>query len=82
MRLSVRDDGPGVPLEARARVFERYVRLDPEAADAGVGGLGLSVVRWVAETHGGTAELIDSSDGACFEVVLPAAERPAGATVV
>ena len=37
----------------------------------GVGGIGLSVVRWAAEAHGGTVRLLDSERGAAFEVVLP-----------
>jgi signal transduction histidine kinase len=41
-----------------------------------VGGIGLSVVRWAAEAHGGTARLLDSERGAAFEVVLPCNEGP------
>ncbi len=37
------------------------------------GGLGLSVVRWVSETHGGSVRLLDQSPGAAFEVLLPLA---------
>jgi signal transduction histidine kinase len=47
----VEDDGPGIPQELRGRVFERFVR---GAGDRGGSfGLGLSIVRAVAESHGG-----------------------------
>jgi signal transduction histidine kinase len=76
--LAVADRGPGVRPEDRDRVFERFFRGGP-ASGSGVGGLGLSVVRWVAEAHGGTARLLDTGRGAAFEVVLPnaAARLPA-----
>jgi signal transduction histidine kinase len=69
--LLVADRGPGVQPADRERVFERFFRGGP-ASGSGVGGLGLSVVRWVAEAHGGTARLLDSERGAAFEVSLPA----------
>jgi two-component system heavy metal sensor histidine kinase CusS len=68
--LVVADRGPGVRPEDRDRIFERFYRGGPGAGD-GVGGIGLSVVRWVAEAHGGSARLLDSDRGAAFEVVLP-----------
>lgn len=68
--LLVTDHGPGVRPEDRHRVFERFFRGGP-ASGSGVGGLGLSVVRWVAEAHGGSARLLDSDRGAAFEVLLP-----------
>ncbi|HLF57278.1 MAG TPA: ATP-binding protein [Thermoanaerobaculia bacterium] len=71
--LRVADRGPGIPVAERSRIFERYVRLSEESSDSGVGGVGLSVVRWVAETHGGEVGLVDTETGACFEVRLPEA---------
>jgi signal transduction histidine kinase len=68
--LVVADDGAGVRPEDRGRVFERFFRGGP-ASGTGVGGIGLSVVRWVAEAHGGSARLLDSERGAAFEVLLP-----------
>ena len=70
--IVVADHGPGVRPEDRERLFERFFRGGP-ASGTGVGGIGLSVVRWVAEAHGGTARLLDSERGAAFEVVLPCA---------
>lgn len=67
--LVVSDLGPGVRPEDRERVFERFFRGGP-ASGTGVGGIGLSVVRWIAEAHGGSARLLDCEHGAAFEVVL------------
>jgi signal transduction histidine kinase len=75
--LRVADRGPGVPDGQRQRVFERYVRLNEGGADSAVGGVGLAVVRWVAETHGGDVRLLDGA-ATCFEVSLPAVLPNAG----
>jgi len=48
--LSVCDEGPGIPFELRERVFESYYRI-PGTAGSG-GGLGLAIVREIAEAHG------------------------------
>jgi two-component system OmpR family sensor kinase len=78
--LEVCDDGHGIPVEDRERIFERFVRGGGESA--GSFGLGLSIVRAVAEAHGGTVTVSDCDDGrgTCFTVRLPAAtdaaERP------
>jgi two-component system OmpR family sensor kinase len=69
--LVVADDGPGVPADIAPRIFDRFVR---GASDRGGStGLGLSIVRAVAETHGGTVTLEPSDRGARFVVQLPAA---------
>jgi len=51
IEVSVSDTGPGVPLEDRGRVFDKYYRVPGNAAKGS--GLGLSVVKSVAEAHGG-----------------------------
>jgi signal transduction histidine kinase len=69
------DDGPGIPEDDRARVFERFVRRD-EARTRGDGGagLGLAIVRDVVDRHGGTVALSDSDLGGLrAEVTLPGA---------
>jgi signal transduction histidine kinase len=52
IRLTVSDDGPGIPPEERARVFERFYRSAGRRDDAG-SGLGLAIVREIVERHGG-----------------------------
>lgn len=56
VRLSVCDNGPGVPAEKRGEVTKRFVRLDESRSKPGT-GLGLSLVEAVMELHGGTLEL-------------------------
>lgn len=73
--FAVADDGPGIPAADRARVFERFTRLD-DARARGTGGygLGLAIVRDVVAAHGGTATIQESATGGtCVEVELPAA---------
>ena len=49
--IQVIDDGPGVPVDARERIFQRFTRLGHDYAGA---GLGLPIARWIAEAHGGS----------------------------
>jgi signal transduction histidine kinase len=79
VRVLVDDDGPGIAEADRERVFQRFVRLDEHRArvpDRGGAGLGLSLVRRIAERHDGTAS-VDTAPlgGARFVLDLPAA-RP------
>ena len=73
--LTVKDNGIGIPLQAQARVFERFFRVDEDRARASGGtGLGLSIVKNVAESHGGTVSLSSELDeGSTFTVTLPLA---------
>lgn len=74
--VAVTDSGPGVPLEDRDRIFERFVRLAPSGAQTGA-GLGLPIARWIAEQHGGRLTLESQApDGARFVVSLPNAPTP------
>jgi signal transduction histidine kinase len=72
--LTVEDDGPGLPPDALERVFDRFSRLDKGRSRAHGGfGLGLAIVRHVAEAHGGRAFASNrAGGGARFSVVLPA----------
>jgi signal transduction histidine kinase len=73
--LFVDDDGTGIAPDDRARVFERFTRLDEgRARDAGGLGLGLALVKGIVESHHGTVVIDDSPlGGARFTVSLPAA---------
>jgi signal transduction histidine kinase len=73
--LMVEDDGPGLPADALERVFDRFSRLDKARSRAHGGfGLGLAIVRHVAEAHGGRALASNRPQGgARFTVLLPAA---------
>ncbi|GAA4518119.1 DUF4153 domain-containing protein [Nonomuraea ferruginea] len=69
--LSVADRGPGIPAPARARVFERFSRLDAgRTADGGGAGLGLAIVKEIVELHGGSIR-IDDCAGCRMLVDLP-----------
>lgn len=67
----VSDNGPGISEEQRSEIFDRFNR-GKEHQVAG-SGLGLSIVKAVAERYGGTVALVPSSQGACFELRLPRA---------
>lgn len=71
--LQIDDDGAGIPVEERDRVFERFVRLDEaRARDHGGSGLGLAIVAEVVAAHGGTVVGTDApGGGARLEVRLP-----------
>ncbi|MGY1497512.1 ATP-binding protein [Streptomyces sp. QTS52] len=71
--VEVADDGDGVPVEDRERVFERFVRLDAaRSRDDGGAGLGLAIARDVAVRHGGTLTVRETTaGGALFELRLP-----------
>jgi signal transduction histidine kinase len=72
-RLWVRDSGPGIDPGEQGRVFERFQR----AGDNEGTGLGLAVVKAIAEAHGGRVELESSlGAGATFTLVVPADGRP------
>lgn len=71
--VRVEDDGPGIPATDRARVFDRFTRLD-ESRSSGTGGagLGLSITRDVVSRHGGTIIIDDAPlGGARLELRLP-----------
>jgi signal transduction histidine kinase len=60
--LTVTDDGPGIPLADRQRVFDRFTRLDDaRSRDAGGSGLGLAIVRELLRRSGGTITLADAA---------------------
>jgi signal transduction histidine kinase len=74
--LTVDDDGDGIPLSDRERVFERFVRLDSARdRDSGGSGLGLAIVAEIAAAHGATVEVDDGvAGGARISVEFPSGE--------
>jgi two-component system, NtrC family, sensor histidine kinase GlrK len=73
LELEVADNGPGIPIAERARIFEPFYQ-GRYAADALVKGtgIGLSVVKEYAQMHGGSVEVVDSAGpGACLLIRLP-----------
>jgi signal transduction histidine kinase len=71
VELRVADSGPGIAPEDRARVFERFVRLDPARGGSGA-GLGLAIAREIVESHGGSLALEQSGpSGSVFVIRLP-----------
>ena len=71
--IEVADEGPGMEPEEAKRVFERFWRSDPARTRASGGaGLGLSIVRAIAEAHGGRATVeATPGEGATFRIYLP-----------
>jgi two-component system sensor histidine kinase KdpD len=80
VRVGVADQGPGIPLEDRERVFEAFYRRDAGPGRGG-SGLGLAIVRAIAVAHGGSATVESSpTGGAVVTIELPVArvEQPVG----
>ena len=73
VRIAVRDDGPGIPREHQARIFEKFGRVDVPGASKPGTGLGLFIARSIAEAHGGSLEVSSiPREGATFVLTLPA----------
>jgi signal transduction histidine kinase len=70
-RVQVRDNGIGVPIDQRERIFEDFHRATAEGYQGT--GLGLSICRRIVQRHGGTISVTDNPDGvgSCFEFTLP-----------
>jgi two-component system sensor histidine kinase GlrK len=73
IRITVADEGPGVPPEIRDRLFDAFVTRPVPTTSKGLGvGLGLALASEVAHAHGGTLELVDrEGPGTCFAQLLP-----------
>ncbi|WP_418276251.1 ATP-binding protein [Isoptericola jiangsuensis] len=78
--IEIGDDGPGIAPEDRDRVFERFARGTTTSrgpSSSGGTGIGLAIVRWAVDLHGGHVEVADTDGGATMRVALPAVARPA-----
>jgi heavy metal sensor kinase len=74
VQIRVADGGPGIPDADRARIFDRFVRLD-EARTGNGAGLGLPIAKWIAEVHGGSLVLESTAaTGSTFCATLRRAE--------
>ncbi len=75
VRLWVRDSGPGVQPEDQERIFERFARAGASRRRSEGAGLGLAIVRAIAEAHGGRATLSSRPGaGATFTIIIPQEE--------
>ena len=72
IKVSVQDDGPGIALDAQARVFERFYRVDrARSSETGGTGLGLAIVKHIVQAHGGTVGVIsEPGKGSSFFFTL------------
>ena len=79
VELAVSDQGPGIPADAREKIFDRFHSLRPESEDFGShSGLGLAIARTIAEAHDGTLTAQDRPDGkpgACLVLEVPTADE-------
>jgi len=70
LRLEVSDRGPGIPIEPRGKVFERFYQLDGSRSGSSA-GLGLAIAHWIVSAHGGTIKLMDNDPGLMVRILLP-----------
>jgi two-component system OmpR family sensor kinase len=77
VRLSVTDDGPGIPENLQPALFERFVRGDSARSNAGAStGLGLAIVQAVTTAHGGTVTVASRPGQTTFAITLPRLSAP------
>ena len=75
--IEIEDNGPGIAIEHRAKVFDRFYRIDgSRAQQSGGTGLGLAITRWAVEANKGTISLAEKvSPGCLFRIFLPSARK-------
>ncbi len=73
IQIQVRDNGPGIPKDAQASIYDFFYRADPaRSTESGGIGMGLSLVKMVAEAHGGSIEVTSEvGAGSTFTLTLP-----------
>jgi signal transduction histidine kinase len=72
VRISVRDEGPGIPRDQHSRIFEKFGRAEVPGASKPGTGLGLFIARSIAEAHGGALDVSSATPGTTFTLTLPA----------
>ena len=79
IEVSIKDDGPGIPEEAQARIFERFYRVDKaRSREQGGTGLGLAIVKHVVQAHGGEVHVqSELGRGSTFSFSLPGVGKAA-----
>lgn len=72
-RITIQDEGIGIPEDVLPHIFDRFVRADESRTrNTGGSGLGLSIGKWITDKHGGHLEVLSREDiGTRFTVVLP-----------
>jgi two-component system, sensor histidine kinase and response regulator len=70
-QIAVRDRGPGVPPDARARIFEKFGRVEGGVHTSHSAGLGLAFCKLAVEAHGGRIGVDDAAPGSVFWIELP-----------
>lgn len=74
--IIVRDTGPGIPQNAREKIFERFYRVDKARSRSGEtkgsgAGLGLAIAKWITSMHGGSLSLVDTDrEGSSFRATI------------
>lgn len=78
IQLSVSDDGPGIPQDAKERIFERFFRIDrARSREQGGTGLGLAIVKHIVHAHGGKVWVqSELGHGSTFFFTVPDGTRP------
>ncbi|WP_082608481.1 MULTISPECIES: cell wall metabolism sensor histidine kinase WalK [unclassified Oerskovia] len=77
--IEVIDQGPGIAKKDRERIFERFARGNAPShghTSTGGTGIGLAIVRWAVDLHGGRIEVADSLQGATMRLTFPAHPHP------
>ncbi|MCW2787605.1 MAG: hypothetical protein JWP74_4122 [Marmoricola sp.] len=71
VRISVSDNGPGIPAELQARVFDRFVRADQARTSGNGSGLGLAIVKAIVEKNDGTVTVASDGSGTVITAEIP-----------
>jgi signal transduction histidine kinase len=70
--ISVRDNGIGISTEHLPKIWNRFYRVDSSRTDGKSAGLGLSIVKWIADAHNGNVSVESTpGDGSTFIFTLP-----------